>query len=116
MPSALTKMNRTSKSRTRLGGRGRPRPVTPIKVTACTAASSLVTVTFDQAVILNGTPDYAVDVVGVEPVSAALTSPNVVAITFSGSVAAATALNIPPDEPSVRNGSGGFVSTSTFPC
>jgi hypothetical protein len=30
-------------------------------------------------------------------------------------VAAATELNIPYEEPAVRNSSGGFVSTSTFP-
>jgi hypothetical protein len=48
-------------------------------------------------------------------VSAAMTSPTQVAITYSASVAAATAVNIPYEEPSVRNSSGGFVSTSTFP-
>jgi hypothetical protein len=44
-----------------------------------------------------------------------MTSANVVAITFSASVAAATELNIPYEELAVRNSSGGFVSTSTFP-
>ena len=60
-------------------------------------------------------PAYTTDVAGADPVSAVLTSPNVVAITFDASVAAATVLTIPYEEPAVRNSSGGFVSTSTFP-
>jgi hypothetical protein len=87
----------------------------PITVTAAVAAGSVVTVTFDQVVWLNGTPKYTTDVVGATAQSAVLTSPTTVAITFSASVAAATELNIPYEEPAVRNSSGGCVSTSTFP-
>ena len=86
-----------------------------ISVTAACASGSVVTVTFDQAVLLTGVPAYTTDVALAEPVSAALTLPNVVAITFSASVAAATEVRIPYEEPSVRNSTGGFVSTSTFP-
>ena len=68
-----------------------------------------------QPVSLNGVPAYTTDIVGATALSAVLTAPNVVAITFSASVAAATALNVPYEEPAVRNSSGGFVSTSTFP-
>jgi hypothetical protein len=92
-----------------------PQPTVPIKVTAASAATTVVTVTYDQPVSLNGVPSYATDVVGADPVSAVLTSPTTIEITFDASVAAATELNIPYEEPAVRNSSGGFVSTSTFP-
>ena len=92
-----------------------PQPTVPIKVTAASAATTVVTVTFDQPVSLNGTPAYTTDVAGAEAVSAVQTSPTTVAITFDAAVAAATELTIPYEEPAVRNASGGFVSTSTFP-
>jgi hypothetical protein len=92
-----------------------PQPTAAIRITAASAAGSVLTVTYDQAVVLNGTPSYATDVVGADPVSAVLTSPTTIEITFDASVAAATELNIPYEEPAVRNSSGGFVSTSTFP-
>ena len=92
-----------------------PQPTTPIKAVSGSAATTVVTLTFDQAVILKGVPNYSVDVVGAEPVSAVLTSPTTIEITYDVSVAAATEVNIPYEEPAVRNASGGFVSTSTFP-
>ena len=92
-----------------------PQPTAPIAVTAASALGSVLTVTFDQPVALNGTPAYTTDVAGAEAVSAALTSPTTVAITFDASVASATEISIPYEEPAVRNASGGFVSTSTFP-
>jgi hypothetical protein len=92
-----------------------PQPTTAIKVTAVTVATNTVTVTFDQPVVLNDTPQYTTDVAGATPTSATKTSATTIAITFDASVAAATELNIPYEEPAVRNASGGFVSTSTFP-
>jgi hypothetical protein len=92
-----------------------PQPTTAITITAASAALAVLTVTFDQPVSLNGTPAYTTDVVGATALSATKTSPTQIAITFSASVAAATELNIPYEEPAVRNSSGGFVSTSTFP-
>ena len=92
-----------------------PQPTAAIKVASASAAGSVVTVTFDQVVGLNGTPKYTTDVAGADAVSAVQTSPTTVEVTFDASVAAATALNIPYEEPAVRNASGGFVSTSTFP-
>jgi hypothetical protein len=92
-----------------------PQKTTPIKVESASAALAVLTVTFDQPVSLNGVPQYTTDVVGATAESAVMTSPTTIDITFSASVAAATALNIPYEEPAVRNSSGGFVSTSTFP-
>ena len=113
MPSLIK--NKTRAVRRRSLNVNNPQKTAGIKVTAATAVGSVLSVTFDQAVALTGTPAYAVDVVGADPVSAALTSPTTVAITYDAAVAAATELTIPYEEPAVRNASGGFVSTSTFP-
>jgi hypothetical protein len=113
MPSAISK--RSKSTRRRSLGATRPQPTTPIKVTAATALASVLTMTFDQPVSLNGTPAYTTDVVGATALSAVMTSPTTVAITFSAAIAAATEVRIPYEEPAIRNGSGGFVSTSTFP-
>src|SRR5687768_9576460 len=114
MPSAM----KTRKSRpTRLRGLSatNPQATTPIKVTAASAATTVLTVTFDQVVALKGTPNYSTDVAGAEAVSAVQTSPTTIEVTFDAAVAAATEVTIPYEEPAVRNASGGFVSTSTFP-
>jgi hypothetical protein len=92
----------------------RPQPTAPIQVTLAVAAMAVLTVTYNQAVCLAGVPKYSVDVVGATPVSAAQTGPTTVAITYSTSIAAATSVTIPYEDPAVRNSSGGFVATSTF--
>jgi hypothetical protein len=92
-----------------------PQPTTPILVTGATALAAVLTMTFDQVIALDGVPQYTTDVVGATALSAAKTGLNTVAITFSATIAAATEVRIPYEEPAVRNGSGGFVSTSTFP-
>ena len=113
MPSIISKRSRTVRRRNL--GVTVPQPTAPIKVTAASAATTVVTVTFDQPVSLNGTPAYTTDVASATAVSALRTGATTVAITFDVAVAAATEVRIPYEEPAVRNGSGGFVSTSTFP-
>jgi hypothetical protein len=93
----------------------RPARTTPILITGGVTAGSVLTVTFDQVVSLSGVPQYAVDVMGVTPVSATLTSPTQVAITYSATIMSATTVTIPYEEPAVRNASGGFVATSLVP-
>ena len=118
MPSAGIVSRRSVKNRSKRrakSGANRPQPTVQIKVTAATAVGAVLTVTFDQPVSLNGVPAYTTDVVGATAVSAVMTGMNTVAITFGATVATATELRIPYEEPAVRNGSGGFVSTSTFP-
>lgn len=46
--------------------------------------------------------------------SAVQTSPTTIEITFDVSIALATVVNIPYQEPAVRNAKGGYVSDSTF--
>ena len=100
-------IRRRSKSR-RLAGRLETRP-TPIKVVSVAAATTVLTVTFDQAVALKGLPQYTVDPAGPTPVSAARTSPTTVAITYTASIATITGVTIPYEDPAVRNSVGGFV-------
>ena len=92
-----------------------PQPTTPIQVTGATKLAAVLTLTFDQPVALNGVPKYTTDVVGATALSAVMTGMNTVAITFDATIATATSVNIPYEEPAIRNASGGFVSTSTFP-
>src|SRR5688572_4649433 len=92
----------------------KPQPVTPIYISSAVAAGSVLTLTFDQPVMLSGTPQFTTDVAGATAQSAVKTAANVVAITFSASIAAATVINLPFREPAIRNASGGFVTSSTF--
>jgi hypothetical protein len=87
----------------------------PIAVTGAVKNTTKITVTFDQPVALKGVPQYTTNLSGVTPISAALTGPTTLALTFSATVATATTLNIPSEEPAIRNSSGGFVSPHTFP-
>src|SRR5687768_5759989 len=72
-----------------------PQPTAPIKVTAATMAGAVMTITFDQAVALKGTPKYTTDVAGADAIGAVLTSPTTMAVTFDAAVTAATELRIP---------------------
>src|SRR5688500_16243459 len=114
MPSSLTKVGRNRTSRRR-NGPNRPAPATPIGIASVTKAGSVMTIVFNQPVALKGVPQYTTNLPGVTPLSAALTTPTTLALTFSGAVTTATTVNIPSEEPAVRNSSGGFVSPSTFP-
>ena len=115
MITPLTKRGRATSKRSSGINVTRPQPTTPISVTAASAVGSVLTVTFDVPVTLDGTPAYTTDIVGALPVSAEQTDPTTIAITFSAAIAAATEVRIPYEEACVRNASGGFVSTSTFP-
>jgi hypothetical protein len=90
-------------------------PATPIGIVSVAKASAVMTIVFDQPVALKGVPKYTTDLPGVTAISAVLTGPATLALTFSATVATATTLNIPSEEPAVRNSSGGYVSPSTFP-
>jgi hypothetical protein len=90
---------------------------TPITITEAEAAGSVLTLTFSGIVALERgvLPGITTDVAGAEPVGIVQTSPNVVEVTYSASIAAATTLNIPFRDPAIRNASGGYVVSNTFP-
>jgi len=115
MPSAISRQVKHRRSSRKNASANRPQPTTPISITSAVKAGSVVTITFDQPVSLKSVPQYDVNVAGVNPLSAVLTSPTVLALTYSAAVTAATVLTIPYEESTVRNSSGGFVSNSTFP-
>ena len=116
MPAGL--IRKTIKHRTSRKTSGtptKPQPTTPIGMVTAAKAGSVLTITFNQPVALKGVPAYTVTGAAVTPISAVMTSPTVLTLTFSGAVTAATFVNVPYEEPAVRNSSGGFVSNSTFP-
>ena len=97
-------------------GRVKLKQPTPVRIVSATASGTVLTLSFDQPVVLKGVPQYTTDVVGANPVSAASPAIDTVEITYSASIAAATAITIPsPVEPGVRSKDGGYVADSTFP-
>src|SRR5437773_827230 len=115
MPSAITRSNPNRSSRRRNVQPTKPQPTTPIGMVSAVKAGSVLTITFNQPVALKGVPAYTVTGAAVTALSAVMASPTVLTLTFSGAVTAATFVNVPYEEPAVRNSSGGFVSNSTFP-
>ena len=99
----------------RSADRAMPKQKTPVRMVTAVAAASVLTITFDQPVILKGVPQYTTDIAGANPVSAAMTNPTTLALTFSAAVATATEVRIPFEDPGIRNAVGGFVADSTFP-
>lgn len=95
--------------------RNRPELDAPIYIIDASVSGSVLSLTFDQQVNLDGVPEITTDVAGAEPLSAVKTSPTSVDITFSAAVAAATELNIPWRDRAIRNLGGGYVYSPTFP-
>ncbi|HEV8605018.1 MAG TPA: hypothetical protein VGQ99_06610 [Tepidisphaeraceae bacterium] len=93
----------------------RPRQTTPVRIASVTKAAAVMTIVFNQPVSLKGIPQYTTDLPGVTPISASLTNPTTLSLTFSATVATATEVRIPFEDPGIRNAVGGFVSDSTFP-
>jgi hypothetical protein len=91
-------------------------PASMALVTAVTFTVAVAEVTFDQPVMLNGFPASwrATGAPGVVPISAVQTSPTIIEVTFSATLAAATALEVTPLDPAVRTPTGGFASALGF--
>lgn len=90
---------------------------TPVKIVEATASGNELTLMFDQEVGLlrKQPPMFLTDVAGAEPVSAVLTTPTTLTLTYSEPIDTATRVTIPYRDPSVRTQVGGFVADSTFP-
>lgn len=109
----MTTLGRTEKEHR---GRTKKTQPTPVRILTATKNAAVLTLTFDQPVVLKGVPQYTTNVAGATAVSATSPSIDSVAITFSATIATATTLNIPsPVEPAVRSKDGGYVANSTFP-
>jgi hypothetical protein len=86
---------------------------TPIAITAAIDGSATVTVTFDQAVILDGTPgwtDTSTPTITVN--SATQSAPNEIVTIWNA--APTVAISIPFEDPAVRNNVGGYIRDSGF--
>ena len=97
---------------------GQPMPPVkafPISILSVEKSGSVATIEFDQFVNLSGVPKYTTSIEGVTAISAAMTSPNTLVVTFSAAITAATNLVIPFEDPAIRNSSGGFANPGTFP-
>jgi hypothetical protein len=109
-------MSMLSRQDQRNRGRVRQSQPTPVRIVSATKNVAVLTLTFDQPVVLKGVPQYTTSVAGATPVSATSPSIDTVAITFSATIAAATSVTIPsPVEPAIRSKDGGYVANSTFP-
>jgi hypothetical protein len=95
--------------------RNMPEVDTPVLITGVAKATNVMTLTFNVPVRLDGTPAFTTNLAGVTAVSAVLTAPNAVAITFSAAITTATALFIGYRDPAIRGASGGYVSSTQFP-
>ena len=115
MPGLIRKTIVHRTSRKSNGTPTKPQPTAPIGIVSATKATNTITIVFNQAVSLKGVPAYTTNLAGVTAQSATMTNLTTLVITFSASVATANTLNIPYEEPAIRNSSGGFVSNSTFP-
>lgn len=96
-------------------GRVEPKQPTAIRIASAEVATTELTVTFNQPIVLRTTPAWTTDLPGITCVSATSPSPNVVVAVFSASIATATEMIIPVADPSVRNKVGGYVADTTFP-
>lgn len=115
MPSPITRPHKNVRSR-QLSGQQRPmQRAIPIGIAGVAKAAAVMTITFDQAVALKGVPKYTTDLAGVTAVSAVLTGPTTLALTFSAAITTATELVIPFEDPAIRNTSGGYANAGTFP-
>lgn len=85
---------------------------TPIVIEDCTPGDTTV-VTFDQAVILQGIPQWPNNS-GHMPEAAELTAPNELTLTYP-TPDTTTEIIVPFESPAVRNGAGGYVLPGTFP-
>ena len=94
--------------------RAEPKRPTQVRIVSAAKSNDVLTLTFDQPVVLKGIPAYTTDLAGVTALSAEATSLNVVEITFSAAIATATTLTIPVADAAIRNKVGGFVADTTF--
>lgn len=95
--------------------RVKPKKATPVYISSASASGTVLTLTFDQTVGLKGTPQYVTDVPNAKPVSAEMTSPVMMRLTFDTDITTASELTIPFEDPAVKNPVGGFVADSTYP-
>ena len=77
--------------------------------------TTVITVNLSVPCSLNGVPQYlTVGANGALPVSAVMSSPSQVALTYAATQAASTLLTVPANDPALRTQTGGYVNPTSF--
>lgn len=116
MAGILRKSQPNRMSRRQRNEANRPQPTVGITIQSVAVGglgSPDLTIVFNGPVTLKGTPQYTTDVPGAVPLSAVMSNPTTLVLTFDQDVTAATVLSVPYEEPAVRNSSGGFVTPAS---
>lgn len=112
MPSSISKPAKHRRSTLKNSGVTNPAASAAILITNLSVSGSVLTLEFNQSVILGGVPQFICGGIAATPVSAEQTSPTTVDVTYDASVAAATYVNIPYQDPAIRTARGGFVTAT----
>src|SRR4051812_5208217 len=90
----------------RLAGQQRPqmRPI-PVEIESVTEDGNDVTIVFNQSVSLTGIPQFLKNGT-IAPISASMSAPNTLVLSYPGAGPVATDLSIPGDDPAIRSASG----------
>jgi len=89
--------------------------VNPVLITGMTIIDTIVTLTFDQVVMLTGTPQFRVkNYQNIPAISARQLSPDTVEITYAGSVSGVASMNIGFRDPAIRSATGGYVTSNVY--
>ena len=96
-------------------GRAEVKTTTQVRIESATKSTTQLTLTFDQPIVLRGTPAYTTDLPGVTALSATSPTLNSVVVTFSASIATANEVILPVADPAIRSKGGGVVADTTFP-
>ena len=83
-----------------------------VLITNVVVASPVLTLTFDQRVMLNGLPGFSTDIGSGTVTQATQPAPNQVELVFSEAITGATTLNIPVRDPAIRGTTGGYVTAT----
>jgi hypothetical protein len=112
---SIVRRRPNKKSRRKNSEQNQPNLSARILIDDASVNGTVLSLTFDQAVRLDGTPQFLTNVDGPVPVSAVMTSPCHCEVTFDGDISAATSLILPFRDPAIRNSIGGYVVSNTFP-
>ena len=83
-----------------------------IRIVSSSAIDDVLTVTFDQPVVLTGVPAWRAG--AMLPVSAELASATVMRLTYPGPAGGSGGVSVPYDGRSISSATGGFVPAQTI--
>lgn len=102
------------RNRRNLGSGQIPVP-TGIIATGLSVSTVTVTISLSVPASLRGVPQYlTTGVNGALPVSATLSSPQVLVLTYAADQTASTLITVPANDPAVRSYDGGYVQPTSF--